>query len=142
MLFIVGGPVVACAPLIESETITLRQYGEGEVTISQTSPFEDTIISNTKNREMVNLIALAIYPILYVRFTCYNFQVVIQNSALAPLNIDCAGSASLIFNSYPVQTNTVSSDRFPTGSLNMRSDTPLRHTAGEWGRVEGEESDN
>ncbi len=54
LLFIVGGPVVACAPLIESETITLRQYGEDEVTISQTSPFEDTIITSSGAREMVS----------------------------------------------------------------------------------------
>ena len=50
-----GGPVVACAPLIESETITLRQYGEGEVSISQTSPFEYTTITNGRTREMVSM---------------------------------------------------------------------------------------
>jgi len=47
--------VVACAPLIESEAITLRQYGEGEVSISQTSPFEYTTITSGRVREMVSV---------------------------------------------------------------------------------------
>ena len=47
---------MACAPLFKSETITLTQYGEKEVTISQTSPYEDTIITNSRPREMVRYV--------------------------------------------------------------------------------------
>ena len=55
-LFVSGGPVVACAPLIVSETITLRRFLGGEISISQTSPFEDTTITYTENRDMVKIV--------------------------------------------------------------------------------------
>ena len=45
---------MACAPLIESETLTLTQYSEKEVTISQTSPYEYTVITNSLVRDMVS----------------------------------------------------------------------------------------
>ena len=50
-----GPPVVACAPLLASETIVLTQQQEEEITISQTSPFEDTVIASSAPREMVRL---------------------------------------------------------------------------------------
>ena len=49
-----GGSVIACAPLIASEKISLMQYGVGEVNIYQNSPFEDTVITTTNTREMVH----------------------------------------------------------------------------------------
>lgn len=48
-----GVPVVACAPLLRSENIVLTQYGENEVTISQTSPYEDTVFASAAPRDMV-----------------------------------------------------------------------------------------
>lgn len=49
-----GGPVVACAPLVVSENITLKQFGINQVTISQGSPFEDTVITTTGSRTTVS----------------------------------------------------------------------------------------
>ena len=45
--------MVACAPLIPSENITLTQYRVAEITMSQGSPFEDTVITSTGTREEV-----------------------------------------------------------------------------------------
>lgn len=45
--------VIACAPLVESELIELRQYKVGDISLSQRSPFEDTVLTSTNTRTMV-----------------------------------------------------------------------------------------
>ena len=55
-----GGPVVSCAPLVMSENIVLNQYGVREVTLSQGSPFEDTVITTTESRDDVSQFQLSL----------------------------------------------------------------------------------
>lgn len=47
----VGGPILACAPLVRSEDLVLYSYENGvlnrNIRVSQRSPFEDTVITST-----------------------------------------------------------------------------------------------
>ena len=42
-----GTGTVACAPLIDVETITLNQPTKGYLTVSQRGPYEETVITTT-----------------------------------------------------------------------------------------------
>ncbi len=57
----VGVPVVACAPLVQSEELVLFSYTDGVLTsdfrVAQVSAFEDTIIYQSFGSELSNVSA-------------------------------------------------------------------------------------
>ena len=59
----IGVPVIGCAPLITSENIVLTQYRIRDITMSQSSPFEDTLLTSQNSRDAVrHLVVSSLLP--------------------------------------------------------------------------------
>ena len=86
--------MIACAPLVASETITLNDYRTNYLSVSQQSPFEDTIFT-------INTSPPGSFSIL--------------NSA----NF-CPHYSSSIYTPYPVNRSVTTPDRHPLGDWDHR----------------------
>ena len=95
--------MIACAPLVASETITLNDYRTNYLSVSQQSPFDDTIFTSSANPPA---------------------RLTILNAALTPHDI-CPATSSTpfdrVYSPYPVDsTITNTPDRYALGDLQGR----------------------
>ena len=96
--------MIACAPLVASETISLTDQSTNYLTASQQSPFDDTVFTTSGSPP-----AGATFSII--------------NSAPAPNEICPADSSSVFdstYNPYTVRTGLTTPDGYPLGDLQNR----------------------
>lgn len=95
--------MIACAPLVASETITLNDYRTDYLSVSQQSPFDDTIFTSSANPPA---------------------RLTILNAALTPHDICPATSPTpfdRVYSPYLVDsTITNTPDRYALGDLQSR----------------------
>ena len=99
--------MIACAPLVASETITLNDYFTDYLSVSQQSPFDDTVFTTSSNPPA---------------------RLTILNAALTPHDIcpsddSSSGSSSpfdRVYSPYTVDSTISTPDRYPLGDLQNR----------------------